>query len=88
MSDFLLVDLTDITTLDLRGLQCPLPVLKTRNHLRKLGEGEKIWVRTDDPLAVIDVPNFCNEYNQGLLEQKPGDENTHWFLVERRGALR
>lgn len=74
--------------LDLRGLQCPLPVLKTRNHLRKLSEGETVWVQTDDPLAVIDVPNFCNEYGQELIEQKPGEDESHWFLVERRGKLR
>jgi len=62
--------------------------LKTRNHLRKLDEGNKVWVQTDDPLAVIDLPNFCNEYDQGLVEQKPGDDGSHWFLVERRGTLR
>ncbi|WP_377210817.1 sulfurtransferase TusA family protein [Pseudahrensia aquimaris] len=78
----------DDFVLDLRGLQCPLPVLKTRNAMRKLGDGERLWVRTDDPLAVLDVPNFCNEYGQGLLEQKAGEEGSHWFHVERRGELR
>lgn len=76
------------TILDLRGLQCPLPVLKTRNGLRKLGEGEQLHVRTDDPLAVIDVPNFCNEYAQELIEQRPNEDGSHWFLIERRGELR
>lgn len=74
--------------LDLRGAQCPLPVLKTRNALRKLEEGERLWVRTDDPLAVIDLPNFCNEFSQSLIEQKDGEEASHWFLIERRGRLR
>ena len=78
----------DHRELDLRGLQCPLPVLKTRNHLRKLDEGEQVWVRTDDPLATIDIPNFCNEYQQGLIEQKAADEASHWFLIERRGTLK
>ena len=78
----------DETILDLRGLQCPLPVLKTRNALRKMEEGEQVWVQTDDPLAVIDVPNFCNEYDQELLDQKPGADGAHWFLVKRSGSLR
>ena len=78
----------EIAVLDLRGLQCPLPVLKARNQLRKLGEGEQLWVRTDDPLAVIDVPNFCREFDQGLISQKDGDDGSHWFHLERRGKLR
>lgn len=80
--------MSDETVLDLRGLQCPLPVLKTRNAMRKLQEGARLWVRTDDPLAVIDLPNFCNEYGQGLVEQKPDEDGSHWFQVERRGDLR
>ena len=51
---------------DLRGLRCPLPVLKARNRMRKLAEGEQIWVVTDDPMALIDIPHFANEYGQGL----------------------
>lgn len=77
-----------ITEFDLRGYQCPLPVLKARNQLRKMEEGARVWVQTDDPLAVIDIPNFCNEYDQGLIEQKPGEGDSHLFLLERRGTLR
>ena len=74
--------------LDLRGYQCPLPVLKARNALRKLDEGEKIWVQTDDPMAVIDIPHFCQEYAQTLVEQQEGEEGSHWFLIKRTGDLR
>ena len=74
--------------LDLRGYQCPLPVLKARNALRKLADADQIWVQTDDPMAVIDIPHFCQEYKQQLVEQKEGDDGSHWFLIERRGDLR
>ena len=74
--------------LDLRGYQCPLPVLKARNALRKLADGDQIWVQTDDPMAVIDIPHFCQEYTQQLVEQKEGEEGSHWFLIERSGDLR
>lgn len=68
---------------DLRGLQCPLPVLKTRNRLRKMTAGETIWVLTDDPLAGLDIPNFCNEYAQELVDQKTGADGELRFLVKR-----
>jgi len=77
-------EVTKIAELDLRGYQCPLPVLKTRNAMRKLGSGERISVLTDDPLAVIDIPAFCNETGQILIEQSAGEGESHRFLVERR----
>ncbi len=77
----------DIETVDLRGYKCPLPVLKTRNRMRSLAEGERIEILTDDPLAGIDIPNYCNEYEQGLIEQEAGDGTDIRFVLERRGAL-
>jgi tRNA 2-thiouridine synthesizing protein A len=72
--------------LDLRGYQCPLPVLKTRNAMRKLTQGARILVLTDDPLAVIDIPNFCNESGQLLVEQATVDDGSHRFLLERQAG--
>ncbi|NKB53684.1 MAG: response regulator SirA [Rhizobiaceae bacterium] len=77
--------LTKNTELDLRGYQCPLPVLKTRNAMRKLELGERILILTDDPLAAIDIPAFCNESGQVLIHQSAADGDSHRFLLERRG---
>ena len=77
----------EIETVDLRGYQCPLPVLKTRNRMRKLADGERIAVLTDDPLAGLDIPNYCNEYEQGLIEQNSGEGDEIRFVLERRGTL-
>ena len=75
------------TVFDLRGFACPLPVLKTRVRLKPLAAGERAWVRTDDPLAVIDVPHFCTEAEQLLIEQRADEDGSHWFLIERGGPL-
>lgn len=74
---------SEIEELDLRGYQCPLPVLKTRNALRKKQPGEQIWIVTDDPLAGLDIPNFCNEYDQALLAQEKGEADCDRFLIKR-----
>ena len=42
-----------VTKLDLSGLKCPLPVLKTRKALKSLAPGDRLEVRCTDPLAVI-----------------------------------
>jgi len=68
--------------LDLKGLKCPLPVLKTRKAMEALSSGEVIEIVTTDPLAVIDIPAFCNE-NGHHLRQANALEGAHAFLIEK-----
>jgi tRNA 2-thiouridine synthesizing protein A len=50
-----------MTTLDLKGLKCPLPALFARRALERLAPGAVIEVVTDDPMAPIDVPHMCRQ---------------------------
>ncbi|MGB3503652.1 MAG: sulfurtransferase TusA family protein [Mesorhizobium sp.] len=70
---------------DLKGLNCPLPVLKTRKRLAKMRPGARIWVETTDPLASLDIPAFCNETGHELVETVKR-ESGHAFLIKRRPA--
>jgi tRNA 2-thiouridine synthesizing protein A len=67
---------------DLKGLKCPLPVLKARKRLRAMQAGERLWLETTDPLAVIDIPAFCAEDGHRLVESATAADG-HRFLVER-----
>lgn len=49
------------TTLNLRGLKCPLPALRTRKALGKLAPGDVLIVECTDPLSEIDIPNLVRE---------------------------
>ncbi|MAZ18800.1 MAG: response regulator SirA [Ahrensia sp.] len=69
-------------TYDLRGLKCPMPVLKTRKRMLGLAPGERLWVHTSDPLAVIDIPHFCQESGHALIEIEKAEDG-HRFLIER-----
>lgn len=55
------------TELDLSGLKCPLPALKTEKALRKLRSGDRIAVTATDPLAGIDIPNLVRETGDVLV---------------------
>lgn len=44
---------------DVRGLRCPLPVLRAAKVLREMRPGEVLRVLADDPVAVIDLPHHC-----------------------------
>ena len=54
--------------LDLRGLKCPLPVLKTRKFLASMAPGERVEVSCTDPLSAIDLPNLVRETGDALEE--------------------
>jgi tRNA 2-thiouridine synthesizing protein A len=47
--------------LDLAGLKCPLPALRTRKALRILPAGGTLVVTCTDPMAAIDIPNLVRE---------------------------
>lgn len=49
------------TILNLRGLKCPLPALRTRKALGKLAPGDLLIVECTDPLSEIDIPNLIRE---------------------------
>ena len=59
-------DTADATTIDLRGLKCPLPALRTRKALSRLQPGAALVVECTDPLAVIDIPNLVRETGDTL----------------------
>jgi len=56
------------TNLDLSGLKCPLPALKTRKALTRLRSGDELVVECTDSLASIDIPNLLRETGDQLLD--------------------
>ncbi len=72
----------DIQILDLRGLKCPMPVLKATKAMKSLASEDQIWLETTDPLAIIDIPAFCNENGHSLL-QTEALEDYNRFLVQK-----
>ncbi|MEE1611645.1 sulfurtransferase TusA family protein [Microvirga sp. CF3016] len=70
--------------LDLSGLKCPLPVLRTRKALLSMAPGERLHVICTDPLAGIDVPNMIRETGDVLEEQRQEASRTT-FLIRKAG---
>jgi tRNA 2-thiouridine synthesizing protein A len=54
------------TTINLRGLKCPLPALRARKALSRLPAGDILIVECTDPLAEIDIPNLLRETGDQL----------------------
>ena len=57
-------------TLDARGLNCPLPILRTKKSLTGLKSGETLKVVATDPGALKDMASFCTQTGNTLLESR------------------
>ncbi|HEY0219383.1 MAG TPA: sulfurtransferase TusA family protein [Afipia sp.] len=68
--------------LDLTGLKCPLPVLRTRKALKALAIGERLEVHCTDPLAAIDIPHLIQQTGD-RIETLAHDEHHAVFLIEK-----
>jgi len=54
--------------LDTKGLNCPLPVLKTKRALRNVPVGEILTVVATDPASTIDFRHFCATSGHELVD--------------------
>lgn len=71
------------TVLDLQGLRCPLPVLKTNRALHKLETGTRLRVLATDRNAIKDFQEFCRQTGHSLIAFS--DDGTRLsFLIKRK----
>jgi tRNA 2-thiouridine synthesizing protein A len=74
------------TRLDLTGLKCPLPALKTRKALKALSPGDRLQVLCTDPLAAIDIPALIQETGDKVEITERGASRIV-FLIEKVNPL-
>jgi len=71
------------TTMNLRGLKCPLPALRVRKKLTSLKSGDLIVAECTDPLAAIDIPNLLRQTGD-TLEDKAEAEGVLTFRIRKK----
>jgi len=69
-------------TLNLRGLKCPLPALRTRKALGGMQPGDILVVECTDPLAGLDIPNLLNQTGD-VLEQTVKEKRLMTFRIRK-----
>ena len=72
-------------TLDAKGLNCPLPILKARKALKEVPAGGTLEVLATDPGAVADFEAFCRQTGNELVEHSQ-DESVYRFLIKHTAA--
>jgi tRNA 2-thiouridine synthesizing protein A len=69
--------------LDLKGLRCPLPVLRANRELRGMPAGDRLRVLATDRAAVSDFQSFCRESGHALVAWSE-DGGVFSFVIRRR----
>ncbi|HZZ61684.1 MAG TPA: sulfurtransferase TusA family protein [Roseiarcus sp.] len=70
------------TKLDLSGLHCPIPALKTRKALKRVAPGDRLEVVCTDPLAAIDIPHLVNTTGD-LIERTETQGDAIVFVIQK-----
>ena len=68
--------------LDAKGMNCPLPILKTKKALQGLQTGQVLEILATDPGSVADFKAFCRQTGNELVESTQ-DGDVYKFLIKR-----
>ena len=69
-------------TLDAKGLNCPLPILKAKKALKDVPADGTLEVLSTDPGSMADFEAFCRTTGNELLESGQ-DDNVYRFLIKK-----
>jgi len=70
------------TEIDTSGLNCPLPLLKTKKALVTMQVGERLRVIATDRAAFIDIPVYCEISVHQLIDSSEMDDKLI-FIIEK-----
>lgn len=69
--------------LDARGLNCPLPILRTKKALSDMSAGQVLRILATDPASVRDFQAFARQTGNELVEHGEVD-GAFFFLMKRK----
>jgi len=69
--------------LDARGLNCPLPILRTKKALTDLASGQVLKIIATDPGSVKDFQAFAKQTGNALLSSESGDGEFTFFMKKK-----
>jgi tRNA 2-thiouridine synthesizing protein A len=75
---------TETEVLDVRGLFCPVPIIRTRRRLDALARGATLDVLSDDPVTLEDLPAFCRSHGHDYLGSREDPEGSWRLRIRKR----
>jgi tRNA 2-thiouridine synthesizing protein A len=65
---------------DATGLNCPLPILRSKKVLTSMNSGEVLYVIATDSGSVKDFDAFCKQTGNELLESSEAEGKYHYYI--------
>jgi len=69
--------------LDVKGLNCPLPILRTKKTLAEMETGQILRVQATDPGSLKDFPAFAKQTGNELVEQNEENKVFEFYLKRK-----
>lgn len=69
-------------TLDTKGMNCPLPILKTKKAMKSLNAGDTLEVLSTDPGSVKDMEAFCKSTGNKLMDSQDNG-GVYTYIIEK-----
>jgi len=73
---------TPVKSIDLKGLLCPMPIIKMAKAIKEVNVGETLEAFSTDPGVMADVPAWCRSTGHELVTLEKIDKQFH-FIVRR-----
>jgi tRNA 2-thiouridine synthesizing protein A len=77
-----MTEMTPTKTLDLKGLLCPMPVVKMAKAIKEVEVGQVIEAFATDPGVMADMPAWCRSTGNELVVLEKQDKQFH-FVIRR-----
>ena len=71
-------------TIDLSGLNCPLPILRAKKALAEMETGQVLTVIATDPAAPYDFEAFCRQTGNRLLASDTTPDGKYHLVLARK----
>jgi tRNA 2-thiouridine synthesizing protein A len=68
---------------DARGLNCPLPILRTKKALTDMTSGQVLRIIATDPGAIRDFQAFAKQTGNVLMEHSANDSEFTFFMQKK-----
>lgn len=66
--------------MDLKGLPCPMPVVKVSKGIKEISVGQILEAITSDPGALSDFPAWAKTSGNEILKTEQAGKETHFFI--------
>lgn len=75
--------ITPSRTLDVKGLSCPMPLLRAKKEMDRLNSGDILEIIGTDPGSRIDMPGWCARAGHEYLGEKEDAGFFHFYMKKQ-----